>query len=1006
MRKNFDLASVKEKLAGKSGEKYWRSLDELAETDEFQDFLHHEFAAGTDQWLSPLGRRNFLKLMAASLALGGLSACAPTTAKKIVPYVTAPEEIVPGNPLYFATAFLMGGVANGVIVESNMGRPTKIEGNPDHPGSLGGTNVLTQASILDLYDPDRSQTVTNGGLVSAWDNFLGEFVVETAAQGITGGAGMRVITGTITSPAVNAQLQALVEKYPQAKIIQYDPVNQDNAMEGAKLAFGQALNTVLHLDKAKVVVSLESDFMAPGAGDVRYAHDFAGMRKVRGEADEMNRLYMVESTPSTTGALADHRVPLKSSEIKNVALALAAELGVGVDAPAEVHGLPANWLAAVAEDLKTHAGESLVVAGISQPPIVHALAHAINDALGNIDATVTFTELLSPFAENQTQSLKELVDDMNAGTVNLLVILDTNPVYNTPRDLDFASAVQNVSSRMHLGMYEDETSAVCRWHVPAKHYLEAWGDARAYDGTVTLMQPLVDPLYPATRSVAEILAVMLGEADLTGYDVVRNYWEANSGASNFEKFWQESLFNGYVADSALPAQTVSIDSNAIRSAAKLESAVTVGGETLEVVFRPDPTVWDGRYANNGWLQELPKPTTKLTWDNAMLISPATASRLGISNEDVVILHNGGRNIYVPAWIVPGQANDTLTVFLGYGRQRAGHVGNGVGANAYIIRTSDNPWLGAQEVTVRNTGDSYSLASTQLHWGMEGRYPVRAGTLEQFKEDPHFVEHIGEHELDPNASLMPGWEYNSYKWGMVVDLSSCNGCNACVAACQAENNIPIVGKEQVLNGREMHWMRIDTYFEGDVENPHTYQQPMMCQHCEQAPCELVCPVNATVHDHEGLNVMVYNRCIGTRYCANNCPYKVRRFNYLQYEDYSDESLKGVRNPNVTVRVRGVMEKCTYCLQRISRARISAKNENRRIQDGEVVVACQAACPTKAIVFGDLNDTGSQVAQLSENELNYGVLTELGTRPRTTYLARLSNPNPALVEAGAGDGHGHS
>ena len=1007
MRKNFDISSIKERLAGKSGEKYWRSLDELAVTDEFQDLLHHEFPQGADQWLNPVGRRNFLKLMAASLALGGLAACSPTSAKKIVPYVRQPEEIIPGNPLYFATAFLMGGVANGVLVESNMGRPTKIEGNPDHPGSLGGTNILTQASILDMYDPDRSQTVTNGGLVSAWGSFLSEFIVETSAQGLTGGAGLRVLTGTITSPSMTAQLNSLIEKYPDAKVIQYDPVNYDNAGEGAKLAFGQPLNTVLQLDKAKVIVSFENDFMAPGTGDVRYAHDFSEARRVRSEEDEMNRLFMVESTPSLTGSMADHRVAMKSSEIKNLALALAAELGLGVDAPAEVHGhgVPENWLAAVAQDLEANSGESLVVAGISQPPIVHALAHAINDALGNVGNTVTYTDPLSEFSENQTQSLVELVDDMNSGAINVLIILEANPVYNAPRDLDFANAMQNVAFRVHLGLYQDETAAMCQWHVPAKHYLESWGDARAYDGTATLLQPLVEPLYAATRSTSQILAVMLGQADLNDYDVVRQYWEAESSASGFEKFWQESLYNGFIADTALSPQSVSVDLNSVRSAATLESGAEVGAEGgLEVVFRPDPTVWDGQYANNGWLQEIPKPVTKLTWDNAMLISPATASRLGLNVEDVVILHHGGRNVYLPVWIMPGQAEDAVTVFLGYGRQRVGRVGNGIGANGYILRTSQTPWYGTEDVTIRKTGDSYRLASTQLHWNMEGRHPVRHGTLEQFKEDPHFVEHIGEHELDPDLSLMPGWEYNSYKWGMVVDLSSCNGCNTCVTACQAENNIPIVGKDQVLVGREMHWMRIDTYFDGDIDNPHTYQQPMMCHHCEQAPCELVCPVAATVHDYEGLNVMVYNRCIGTRYCANNCPYKVRRFNYLQYSDETTESLKGVRNPNVTVRVRGVMEKCTYCMQRISRARISAKNENRRIQDGEVVVACQASCPTKAITFGDLNDSTSQVAQLAQNELNYGVLTELGVRPRTTYLAKLTNPNPALAEAHMGDGDG--
>jgi MoCo/4Fe-4S cofactor protein with predicted Tat translocation signal len=1003
MRKNFDLPLVKKKLAGKTGEKYWRSLDELSNTEEFQDFLQHEFAQGADQWLNPIGRRNFLKLMAASMALGGLAACSPTSAKKIVPYVRAPEEIVPGIPLHFATAFQVGGVASGVVVESHEGRPTKIEGNPDHPGSLGGTNVLAQASILDMYDPDRSQVIKNAGLVSSWDAFLGEFIVETSAQGFTGGTGLRVLTNTVTSPLMTAQLKQLQETYPEAKLIQYEPVNYDNAYEGAMLAFGKAVNSVYKFDKAKVVLSLEADFMSPGNGDVRYSHDFSAARRIRGGGvEEMNRMYLVESTPSITGAMADHRLAVQARHIKDIAMAVAAEVGLNVEAPAELpHGVPENWIAAVVEDLNAHAGESLVVAGRSQPSVVHALAHAMNEVLGNVGNTVDYTEPLSELSTNQTQSVQELVEDINNDLVNILVILNANPVHNLPRELAFEEALLKVPFRVHLGLYEDETAVLCQWHVPAKHYLESWGDARAYDGTVTLTQPLVEPLYASARSAPEILTAMLGEAGTADYDLVHDFWAAQSTASNFEAVWQESLFNGFVANTALPPLSVSVDTGSVISAinAATENAV----EGIEVVFRPDPSVWDGQYANNGWLQEVPKPFSKLTWDNALLVSPNTAGQLRVNNEDVVLLNFNGRNLYMPVWIAPGQADETVTVFMGYGRQKSGRVGTGIGTNAYTIRSVENPWFGSG-ATIRSTGDRYSLASTQLHWNMEGRYPVRAGSFEQFKEDRQFVKHIGEHEVDPNLSLMPGWEYNSYKWGMVVDLTSCNGCNACVVACQAENNIPVVGKEQVRVGREMHWMRIDTYFEGDIENPHTYQQPMMCHHCEQAPCELVCPVAATVHDHEGLNVMVYNRCVGTRYCSNNCPYKARRFNYLQYSDQDTESLKGVRNPNVTVRVRGIMEKCTYCVQRISRARITAKNENRRIRDGEVVSACQASCPTKAIVFGDLNDPESQVAQLAQDDLNYGVLTELGVRPRTSYLARIRNPNP-MLETAHGEGEHH-
>lgn len=992
MRKNFNLPSIRERLAKTNGKKYWRSLDEVAETEEFQDFLQHEFPQGADQWLNPIGRRNFLKLMGASLALGGLAACSPQKAKKIVPYVKAPEEVVPGQPLFFATAFQLGGVAAGIVAESHMGRPTKIEGNPDHPGSLGGTSALAQASILNLYDPDRSDIITRGGLVSAWNSFLGEFTVEVAAQGATGGGGLRILTGAITSPLMASQVQALLEKYPDAKVVQYEPVNRDNEYEGAMMAFGRDVNTVYHFDQANVVLSLEADFMAPGtAGDVRYAHDFAQARRVRRDKMDMNRLYVVESTPTTTGAMADHRLPLQSTQIINVAQALAAKLGANVEAPAAVPGVPDAWLSAMVDDLQTNAGQSIVVAGRGQPPVVHALAHAINETLGNVGNTVMYTDPLLVNSTNQTEALRQLVDDMNNGVVSVLVILNANPVYTAPADLEFEKAITQVALRVHMGLYADETSALCQWHIPAKHYLEMWGDALAYDGTATLIQPLVEPIYPTSKSATEIIALMQGQADATDYDLVHGFWTSSKGLD--EHAWKEALYNGFVANTALSPVQVSVNQSNVQ-AALTSMAAEETGQGLEIVFRPDPSIFDGTYSNNGWLQELPKPITKLTWDNVILLSPATAEKIGLATEDVVIVDYQGRTVHLPVWVQPGQADESATVFLGFGRQRVGRVGNGVGANLYALRTSAAPWVD-KGVTLRKSGDTYRLASTQIHWTMEDRYPVRAGTFAQYQEDPEFVKHFGEHEVDPNLSLMSGWEYNSYAWGMVVDLNTCNGCNACVVACVSENNIPVVGKDQVLVGREMQWMRIDTYFEGGLDNPHTYQQPMLCHHCEQAPCELVCPVNATVHDHEGLNLMVYNRCIGTRYCSNNCPYKVRRFNFLQYSDQDTESLKGVRNPNVTVRVRGVMEKCTYCIQRISRGRIAAKNENRRIRDGEVVTACQSACPTKAIVFGDTNDSNSQVAKLKQEPANYGVLTELGVRPRTTYLAKMTNPHPALA-----------
>jgi len=996
MRKKFDIPAIRAKLAGTSGQQYWRSLEELAETAEFQDFLHHEFPQGVDQWLNPIGRRNFVKLMAASLALGGLAACSPQADEKIVPYINAPEEVVPGKSLYFATATQLGGIATGVLAQSQMGRPTKIEGNPDHPGSLGATDLFSQASVLDLYDPDRSQTVSNAGLISAWSTFLSALNLELEKQRLNQGAGLRILTETVTSPTLANQLEALLAEFPQAKWHQYEPINRDNARQGALMAFGQDVNPVYHFDRAEVVLSLEADFMAAGPIGVRYARDFSDKRRVRDNQAEMNRLYVIESTPTITGSMADHRLPVRASQVEHLAWALAAELGLDVSPPAnlDLSHVPDNFIAALAQDLQAHAGAGLVLAGRQQPAAVHALAHAINGQLGNAGQTVIYTEPLEANPVNQADSLRALVEEMAAGQVEMLVILEANPVYSAPANLNFGDALRNVNFRVRQGLFEDETSALCQWHIPTKHYLESWSDARAYNGTVTLAQPLIEPLYD-DRSPHELLAAMLGQPGLTDYDVLQQYWTEQQGEADFQQFWQQSLHDGLIAGTALPPQSVTPNAGSIEAS----PAATDSG--LEINFRPDPTIWDGRFANNGWLQELPKPITKLTWDNAAMVSPATAERLGVSSEDLVELSYQGRTVQAPVWVLPGQADEAVTLYLGYGRVRVGRVGNGVGFDAYRLRGSESLWWGVG-LQLRPLGQQYRLASTQTHYSMEGRHLMRVGTREKFEEEPDFAQHMG-HDLG-HISLLPGFEYESYAWGMVVDLTACNGCNACVVACQSENNIPIVGKEEVITGREMHWMRIDAYFDGELDNPSLYHQPVMCQHCEQAPCELVCPVNATVHDSEGLNVMVYNRCIGTRYCANNCPYKVRRFNFLHYADDESESLKAQRNPEVTVRTRGIMEKCTYCVQRVSAARITAKKENRSIEDGEVVTACQAACPTQAIIFGDLNDPDSQVSQLKAQPHNYGILTELGTRPRTTYLARVRNPNPNLEEPTLDEEHG--
>jgi molybdopterin-containing oxidoreductase family iron-sulfur binding subunit len=908
--------------------------------------------------------------MGASLALAGLSACVTERPREeIVPYVRAPERLVPGKPLFFATAMPLGGFATGLLVENHLGRPTKVEGNPQHPASLGATDGFAQASVLTLYDPDRSQTLTYLGDIQSWDAFINAMREALAAQRSLQGAGLRILTETVTSPTLASQLRALLREFPKARWHQYEPVGRDNTRAGADLAFGEPVHTVYNLANAAVILALDADFLTCAAGSVRYAHDFAANRRVTAGKSSMNRLYVVETTPSVTAAAADHRLPLRASHIEALARTLAAALGVeGVQRPeGEGVAVPQNWIEAVVKDLQQHKGSSLVMVGEPQPPIVHALAHAMNDILGNVGATVVHTDPVEANPVSHLASLRELVADMAAGQVELLVILGGNPVYTAPVDLQFAEHLAKVALRVHLSLYDDETSALCQWHVPEAHYLESWGDARAYDGSVSIIQPLIAPLYEG-KSAYETLAVLLSQPTRSAYEIVRAYWQEQyasgalaAAAPNFELFWRAALHDGLIAGTALPARRVALKTDwAATSSERNRQKPQSSSETqrlalstqhsssqpLELVFLPDPTVYDGRFANNGWLQELPKPLTKLTWDNAAFMSPATAQRLGLStapawrggehgaiNADVVKLEYGGQAIHAPVWLVPGHADDCVTVHLGYGRTRAGSVGTERGFNAYALRTSEALWFGPG-LTVQKTNKQYPLACTQFHHRLEGREIVRAATLAAYHQRPDFAREHGE----SRTTLYPAWAHPGYAWGMAIDLTACIGCNACVIACQAENNIPVVGKTEVLHGREMHWLRIDAYHAGQSENPDVYHQPMLCQQCETAPCELVCPVNATVHSAEGLNDMVYNRCVGTRYCSNNCPYKVRRFNFFQYADWDTPSLKLLRNPEVTVRSRGVMEKCTYCVQRINRTRIEAEKEDRRMRDGEVATHC--------------------------------------------------------------------
>ncbi|HMQ30556.1 MAG TPA: TAT-variant-translocated molybdopterin oxidoreductase [Chloroflexaceae bacterium] len=1035
---NPELEAIRAQLRTSRGKQFWRSLDQLADTPAFRELVEREFPRGASEMGDPVSRRTFLKLMGASLALAGVTGCTYMPPEQIAPFNEMPLGRTPGIPNFFATAVSLNGYATGVLVRQNDGRPTKIEGNPLHPASLGATDLFAQAEILQLYDPDRSQQVLSGGAPSSWADFTAALANSLAAQGAAGGAGMRLLTTTVTSPTLAAQLAELQARFPQARWYQYEPVNRDNVVEGARLAFGQDVSTRYDFANARVVLALDADFLAPGPGFIPYARAFADGRRVTKDSEAMNRLYVVEATPSTTGATADHRLPLRAGAVPALAQALLAGLGQG-----QAPELPASaqaFLDRVREDLEANRGAGLVIAGDQQPPAVHALAHALNAALGNVGQTVIYTEPVEARPTNQTAEIAGLVNEINAGQVELLVVIGGNPAYNAPGDLRFADALLRVPLVIHHGLFVDETALLASWHIPAAHSLESWGDARAFDGTVSIVQPLIEPLYGG-KTEHELLAAMLGQPDARPYDLVRATWQGRlNGNGSFEPLWQGALASGLVAGSAAPTVAV-----APQAGLSLDVPAVPTGP--ELVFRPDPSLWDGSYANNGWMMELPRPLNKLVWDNAALMSPSTADRLlglglGFANgqnplavEDdqqrqinlermtrangtLVTIRYAGGSMTLPLWLMPGHADDSVTVTLGYGRRAAGRVGDGVGVDVYPLRVSATPWVASEGVEVLNAGGRYQLVSTQDHWTLEGRDIYRVGEFERFREDPKYIalevyrEEYGKDTPGPGTdgylSIQPGISYEGRNaWGMTINLNACIGCNACVAACQAENNIPIVGKDQVAVGREMHWLRIDRYYAGDnLDNPATFVMPLACVQCEKAPCEVVCPVAATIHDYEGLNNMVYNRCVGTKYCSNNCPYKVRRFNFLQYTDLDTISLQLQRNPEVTVRNRGVMEKCSYCVQRISAARVEAKKAAVQagesaysIPDGTIVTACEGACPTQAIVFGDINDPDSRVAKWKQEYHNYGFIGLLNTAPRTTYLARVRNPNEELEAAEA-------
>jgi MoCo/4Fe-4S cofactor protein with predicted Tat translocation signal len=1030
------LAEVRAQLDGKTGRRFWKNLDELAETPEFHALMQEEFPrqsmGGTSEWVDGVSRRGFMKVMGASLALAGLAGCTKQPDEPIYPYIRQPEDLVLGKPMYFATAYPFPTGAIPVLVKSDAFRPIKIEGNPEHPVSKGKSDSFTQATLLDLYDPDRSQHPIFRGAVSQFGKFQQEFA--TAAKHSSGGQGIYFLSETITSPTLAAQWKQVQAAYPQAKLVQWEPVNGDSSRSASKAAFGEYVDAQYKLEDADVILSLDADFLGGIAypGFLPLSRAYAERHRYE-EGKTMNRMYVVETMPTVTGFKAEHRLGLKPSEIAGFAQALANGSSFS-SSNAEAQ----KFFNAVSADLKKSGGRAVVIPGEQASPAVHAAAYTLNGALGATGKTVIYTQTVNPMPSEQGADMKALVGDMNAGKVQWLVMLGVNPIYSAPADLNFEAAFNKVPMTVHLGSHVDETGAISVWHLNKTHYLEGWSDARAYDGTISIVQPMIDPLYGG-HGAHDVMQALLADPEASAMDAVqvnaRTYIKGDFAAG-----WRKALHDGWVEGTAFAPRT----GGAAKSSNLPVSMGSGSSSGIEISFRPDPSLYDGRFANVGWLQELPKQVTNLSWDNAALMSMDTMGSLKLDEADLVEIESGGRKVVAPVLMTPGHPDGAVTVHLGMGRM-VGRVGAAVGFNAYTIRTADAP-LFATGAKLTKAPGSYELCVTKVHniehrgayaqhdlnqkkydtqgtFSMAGheateRAIIRYATLDEVKQNPNFAnEDVPGSPIDKvgyapegetpkrEESMFPdAWRYNhtdssSLKvqnaWGMAIDLNSCIGCNACIVSCYAENNIAVVGREQVKVGRNMQWIRIDTYFEGDLHAPRAHFQPMACQHCENAGCEQVCPVGATLHTPEGLNAMVYNRCVGTRYCSNNCPYKVRRFNFLLYSDYDTESLKFMRNPDVTVRSRGVMEKCSYCVQRIEAAKITADKENRAIRDGEIVTACQQACPTDAILFGNINDKDSAVSKRKSVERDYPVLADLNYRPRTTYTAGVINPNPELA-----------
>ncbi|HET7755333.1 MAG TPA: TAT-variant-translocated molybdopterin oxidoreductase [Anaeromyxobacteraceae bacterium] len=972
---------------GADGRRHWRSLEEWSEGAAA---AKAEFPRGAAFLPEALTRRGFLQMLGASAALAGVAACRPPR-QEIHAYVRHPEQaLFPGNPVPYATALARHGHAVGLLVTTVDGRPIKVEGNPDHPESLGASGRLEQATILDLYDPRRIEGFTARKQPKAYRTLLRELATVAATHEKDGGARLRFLTGATGSPLLLDLRRRISERFPRARFHAYESLTEEATADGARLAFGRALDTRLHLDGARIVLALDADFLSDGPSALRLAREFAAHRT---PGPDMSRLYVAEAHLSTTGAAADHRFRMKPSEVlgfaRQVAAALASSQGLGDLARIAGDAKPTREASAVAEDLARHRGASLVIAGPRQPAAVHAIAHAMNAALGNAGKTVDYA---APPTEEPAgpRQLAALAKDLAAGAVETLVITAWNPVYTAPADVDLEALLTKVPDVLYLAYRPDETSARATWVIGESHPFETWGDARAHDGTVSIVQPLVQPLLESISEV-ELLAAFLGEAEKGAYQLVQDFWRARSGAgAAFAARWGTWLAKGVVEGTAAKGEAPTVRFADVAGAAGQPPPKAEGLEASFVVDKLD----DGRFAENAWLLELPDPITTISWDNAAMVSPRTAQELGVETGTRVELRLRGRKVDAPVFVAPGHADGVVTLPLGWGREAAGPTATNVGFDAGALRGSQAAWIEPGLALAPFGKRKHKLVQTQEHFSMEGRDLALSFDARAWEEEgPKRLEHL---RGAVNAMYSPfGYDKQAFKWGMGIDLAKCTGCNGCVVACQAENNIAVVGKAQVARSREMHWLRVDRYFSGPPENPEVVSQPLMCVHCEAAPCEYVCPVNATVHSDEGLNEMVYNRCVGTRYCSNNCPYKVRRFNFLEYQKGKAPLEKLRMNPDVTVRYRGVMEKCTYCVQRIERARIAVRASGQnKIPDGELQTACQQACPSQAIVFGNLADPESRVSKMHQDERRYDLLHFLGTRPRTAYLVRIRNPNPAL------------